>query len=179
MSRFATLEDMLLSKWRSPLSLLTIAIIILMVDQATKALVLRYLPYQQPWNPITPLYPIVTLTHVTNTGAAFGLFPDGGLIFTVIALTVIAAILAYYRYLPQHPGFVRLSLGLQLGGALGNLIDRLRFGRVIDFIDFHFWPVFNVADSSIVIGVAILAYYLVFVADKQTPRDEKAQIESA
>jgi signal peptidase II len=170
---------MLLRRWRSELSLLVIAIVILLADQVTKALVLRYLPYQQPWNPIPSLYPLVTLTHVTNTGAAFGLFPNGGLVFTIVALVVVVAILVYYRYLPQHHGLVRLSLGLQLGGAIGNLIDRLRFGKVVDFIDFHFWPVFNVADSSIVIGVVILACYLIFLADNQAPESKTARIEGA
>jgi signal peptidase II len=149
-------------KWRAELSLLAIAITVLAADQGGKALVLRYLPYQQPRNPIPALFPLAILTHVTNTGAAFGLFPGGSTVFTVIALIFIAAIFVFYRYLPHHLGLVRLSLGLQLGGVVGNLMDRLRFGWVIDFIDLTFCPVFNVADGCIVVGVVVLAYHLLF-----------------
>jgi len=102
---------------------------------------------------------LVSLTYVTNTGAAFGLLPDHGLFFIAIAAIVVIAILVYHRHLPDK-ALVKASLGLQLGGALGNLTDRLRYGYVIDFIDFKVWPVFNLADSAIVIGVAVLAYYL-------------------
>jgi signal peptidase II len=172
-------EERVPRKWRAELSLLAIAAIVLAVDQTSKALVLRYLPYQQPWNPIPALYPLVALTHVANTGAAFGLFPGGGMIFAVIALAVVAGIFFSYRHLPHHLGWVRLSLGLQLGGAIGNLIDRLRFGWVVDFIDLRFWPVFNVADGSIVVGVSILAYYLIFLVDKPLPQQEDAQTEGA
>lgn len=166
-------------KRRAELSLLAIAITVFAVDQTSKALVLRYLPYQHSWNPIPALSPLVMLTHVTNTGAAFGLFPGGGLIFAVVALAVVAGVLFSYRHLPHHLGWVHLSLGLQLGGAIGNLIDRLRFGWVVDFIDLRFWPVFNVADGSIVVGVSILAYYLIFLVGKPLPQQEDAQTEGA
>lgn len=165
----------MLKKWRAELLLLLVAALVLAMDQFTKALVLRYLPFQAPWNPIPFLRPIVTLNHVTNTGAAFGLFPEGGFFFTLIAIAVVIAILVYHRNLPQNHRLVQLSLGLQLGGAIGNLLDRLRYGKVIDFIDFHFWPVFNVADSSLFIGVIILAYYLLFLADK--PAKQSAETE--
>jgi signal peptidase II len=88
------------------------------------------------------------------------MFPDQGNFFIVIAVVVALTILLYYRYLPTGEWLVRLSLGLQLGGALGNLLDRLRYGHVVDFVDIGFWPIFNVADVSIVSGVAILAYCL-------------------
>jgi signal peptidase II len=97
---------------------------------------------------------------VTNTGAAFGLFADQSFLFVAIAIAVLAAIFVYRRYLTMRHWPIRLSLGLQLGGALGNILDRLRYGYVIDFLDFKVWPIFNLADSSICIGVAILAYYM-------------------
>jgi signal peptidase II len=137
-----------------------VATLVFLADQVSKALVLRYLAINQSWNPIPGLSSLFTITHVTNTGAAFGLFPDRGMLFVVVAVVVIAAIVAYYRYLPSDRLLVRASLGLQLGGALGNLLDRLRYGYVVDFIDFKIWPVFNLADSSIVVGVVILAFYL-------------------
>ena len=136
------------------------ALLTLVADQISKYLVLSNLNLGQSWNPVTSLTPWVSITHVTNTGAAFGLFPDRGSLFIVIAVVVVAAIIFYYRHLPAGQWWIKISLGLQLGGALGNLLDRLRLGYVIDFIDFKIWPVFNLADSAIVIGVAILAYYL-------------------
>lgn len=137
-----------------------VALLTLIADQVSKNLVLSNLDPGQSWNPIAALTRWVSITHVTNTGAAFGLFRDQGSFFTVIAVVVAAAIILYYRQLPAGQWWLKLSLGLQLGGALGNLLDRVRLGYVVDFIDFKIWPVFNLADSAIVIGVAILAYYL-------------------
>ncbi len=157
----------MLKKRGAELWIVLIAAGILLLDQVTKALVVRYLPDQVPWNPIPFLGRLVTLTLVRNTGAAFGLLSGQSSLLTVVAVGVMAMILLLFRQLPYQRRLIQLSLGLQLGGAVGNLIDRLRVGHVIDFIDFHFWPVFNVADSAIVIGVIILAYYLLFLADKE------------
>ena len=137
-----------------------VVLLILAADQISKCLVLFNLNPGQSWNPIASLTPWASITHVTNTGAAFGLFPNQGSLFVAIAVIVVAAIIFYYRHLPVGQWWIKVSLGLQLGGALGNLLDRLRLGYVIDFIDFKIWPVFNLADSAIVTGVAILAYYL-------------------
>ena len=150
---------------RAEILVFGIAALVFALDQWTKSLVLKHLPFQQPWNPIDALRPFVTLTHVHNTGAAFGIFPSGGLFFTVISIVVVIAILFYYRQFPSNQPFVRISLGLQMGGALGNLFDRLTLGYVVDFIDFQIWPVFNVADMAIVAGVIILAYFLLFRAE--------------
>lgn len=145
---------------REKIILPAVALLTLVADQISKYLILSNLKPGQSWNPIASLTPWVSITHVTNAGAAFGLFQDQGSFFVVIAVIVVTAIIFYYRHLPADQWWIKVSLGLQLGGALGNLLDRLRLGYVIDFIDFKIWPVFNVADSSIVIGVAILAYYL-------------------
>jgi len=146
-------------------SLLLIAAVTLLVDQATKTLVVRFLHPAQTWNLSPFLAHWVSFTYVTNTGAAFGLFPNQGLLLIVIAVVVTAGIILYYRRLPDGQWLVRLALGLQLGGALGNLSDRLRYGYVVDFVDFNFWPlkdwpVFNLADASIVLGVSLLALAL-------------------
>lgn len=146
-------------KWRGFL-LPAVAVLTLVVDRISKWVVMDSLKLGESWNPVAALERWVSLTYVTNTGAAFGLFPDHGVIFMVIAVVVIAAIIFYYRYLPGDQWLVQISLGLQLGGALGNLVDRLRYGHVIDFIDFKVWPVFNVADSSVFVGAVILAFYL-------------------
>ena len=109
------------------------------------------------------------ITHVHNTGAAFGLFPDQSFALAIIALISITAIIVYvfviYRYFPLPDGMLgKLALGLVFGGAAGNLIDRLRFGYVTDFIDFGFWPAFNIADSAVTVGVIIFAYSLLRLA---------------
>ena len=151
---------LLTNHFREEIILPAVAFLILGADQISKYLVRSNLNPGDSWNPVASLTRWVSVTHVTNTGAAFGLFKDQGSFFVVIAVIVVAAIILYYRHLPAGQWWIKISLGLQLGGALGNLLDRLRLGHVVDFIDFKIWPVFNVADSSIVIGVAVLAYYL-------------------
>ena len=159
-------------KWREAL-LFVMAAVVLAFDQLSKTAVVRYLQPQVPWNPIEPLGSIVSLTYVTNTGAAFGLFPQLGNLYVVVALVIVAALLIFYRRFAFSHWLMQVSLGLQLGGAAGNLIDRLRFGYVIDFVDFKVWPVFNVADSSIVVGVLILA--LLLLREKQGEEVNQAE----
>jgi signal peptidase II len=136
-----------------------VALFIFLLDQGSKYLVLRSLAWGEPWNPITSLKRLVSLTLVTNTGAAFGLLPDLGILFAVVAIIVVIAILLYERHIPTDQPWLRIALGMQLGGATGNLVDRLHYGHVIDFIDFKVLPVFNLADSAIVVGVFVLAFY--------------------
>lgn len=112
------------------------------------------------------------LTHVQNTGTAFGLFTNQAFLLTLIALVGLVIILLFYRYLSPASIVSSLALGLVLGGAVGNLIDRLRLGYVTDFIDvrlwhdFH-WPAFNLADSAITVGAFTLAYFLVSSLKKE------------
>jgi signal peptidase II len=140
--------------------LLGLAVLVLFLDQLTKAWVSTSLPEGGWWSPLPGLWRVFRITHITNSGAAFGIFPNQGNFFVFVAVIVALAIVLYYRYLPVGGWLVRVSLGLQLGGAIGNLLDRLRYGHVVDFIDIGFWPIFNLSDISIVIGVAILAYCL-------------------
>ncbi len=135
-----------------------IAAIVFVLDQATKSLIRSNL---LPGESIPP-DGWFRLTHVTNTGAAFGLFPDQSFILLVTTVIGVTAIVVYYLYPPVQSPFLTLALGLQLGGAIGNLLDRLRFGHVTDFLDFRVWPVFNMADSAIVVGVCILAFFLIW-----------------
>jgi signal peptidase II len=142
------------------LYLLAVAFVVLALDQLTKTWVSTSLSEGGWWSPLPGLWRVFRITHITNSGAAFGIFPDQGNFFIVIAVVVALAIVLYYRYLPTGSWLVRLSLGLQLGGAIGNLLDRVRYGHVVDFVDIGFWPIFNVADLAIVTGVGILAYCL-------------------
>ena len=141
----------------------SLAIFIFALDQVTKGMVRgALLPGQS-----LPEDGWVRLTHVTNTGAAFGLFPDQSFVLLVTTLVGVAAIVLYYLYPPVDTPFLTISLGLQLGGAMGNLLDRLTLGHVTDFLDFRVWPVFNVADSAIVVGVIVLAGFLLLSERKQ------------
>ena len=106
------------------------------------------------------------ITHVCNTGAVFGLFQGRSFALTVAAVAVIVLLLVYVVFISRRLPFMdntvsKTALGLILGGAIGNLIDRLRSGCVTDFIDFGFWPAFNVADSAVTVGVIIFAVTLI------------------
>jgi signal peptidase II len=145
-------------KLRNYILLAVLAGAVLLLDQATKELVRTRLALGEIWMPIDFLRPHVHIVRWSNTGAAFGMFQQGGMVFTVLAFVVSAAIIWYYRDSETATWPVRIALGLQLGGALGNLADRLIHGTVTDFIWFGFFPaVFNVADGAISLGVALLA----------------------
>lgn len=141
-------------------TILGIAAVIFGLDQLTKALIVQNIPLYESWSLFPALSRLFRFTFITNTGAAFGMFPQLGGAFTIIALAVIAGIILFYHHLPTENLWVRLCLGLQLGGALGNLVDRITRGYVVDFVDIGFWPIFNLADISILLGVSVLAYFL-------------------
>lgn len=130
-----------------------------LADQVTKALALRFL-LAVPTQPILP--GILHLTLVRNTGVAFGLLAGQGLLVAAATVWILLALLQSIWKRPQISAGSALSLGLIVGGALGNLLDRLRWGCVIDFLDFRIWPVFNVADSCITIGTFLIIFRLLF-----------------
>ncbi|HVO70863.1 MAG TPA: signal peptidase II [Aggregatilineaceae bacterium] len=140
------------------LLLIGVPLLVILVDQASKAYAVAHLALYESWMPFDLLEPLFRFTLVRNTGAAFGLFPQGGSVFLIVAIVVSVVITYYYRQMPSGAWLTRLALGLQLGGALGNVIDRIRLGYVVDFFHVEYWPVFNVADSCIVIGVTLLAF---------------------
>ncbi len=146
------------SHWRGYAALLGVAGAIVAVDQWTKWLVRTNLPFEATWLPdwLRWLSPYARIVHWNNSGAAFGSFQNGNSVFTLLAILVIAAILYYLPKVDPRDWTLRLAMALQLGGAAGNLIDRLRMSRVTDFISIGTFPVFNVADSAISIGVVIL-----------------------
>ena len=140
----------------SYLVLLGISGSIVAFDQWTKYLVRSKLELGEAWVPLPDVVPFLRIVHWKNTGAAFGIFPQASGIFTIIAILVSLAIIYYWSKIPSNQKILRLALALQLAGALGNLISRLTLGIVVDFIAVGNFPVFNVADSSISIGVTIL-----------------------
>jgi signal peptidase II len=154
--------------------LVGVALLAILADQVSKAYVVAHLALNNSWMPLDVIEPLFRFTHVHNTGVAFGMFQGGGVAFMVIPIIVSAVIVFYYRELPAQAWLVRLALGLQMGGALGNLIDRLRQGYVVDFFNVEYWPVFNVADSCIVIGVVLLAFEILR-EEWQLARQQKAQ----
>jgi signal peptidase II len=132
-----------------------VALVVVAIDQATKALVRANLDFGDR----DGVFPGIELVHVRNRGVAFGLFADGGLVLVAIGVASVLALLAFFATHSRRP-LVWLPTGLLLGGAAGNLIDRMRQGFVTDFIDLPLWPAFNIADSCITIGVLSLLYVL-------------------
>jgi signal peptidase II len=138
--------------------IIAIAVVIVVLDQWTKGLVRASIPLGGELHPdfLKWLGPQVRIVHWYNTGAAFGLFKEGSMVFTVLAFIVIGLILFYYPQVEGADWSLRLAMSMQLGGAIGNLVDRLTIGHVTDFIAVGSFPVFNVADASISVGAAVL-----------------------
>jgi len=136
--------------------LFTVASFILIIDQISKAIVRNTIPFGGRWMPVEWLAPYFRFVYWENTGAAFGMFQNGGTIFGILAVIVSIFIIAYYPQVPKKEILMRIALAMQLAGALGNLIDRILFGPVTDFISVGDFAVFNVADASISVGVALL-----------------------
>ena len=139
--------------------LFLVAGIVFAADQLTKQLIRSHLQAGEGW---PSLDWFVHFEHVTNTGAAFSILQNQGAFLIVTSLIGLGAIVLYFAYPPFHHPLLRVAFGMQLGGAIGNLLDRVRLGSVTDFIKFRYYPTFNVADSCIVVGVGILAWFLLF-----------------
>lgn len=155
---------------KDPILVLVVAIVFA-ADQVTKAVVRHSLLLGEA----VPYDGTFRIVHTFNTGSAFGLFPDQKLFLIIASLVGIGVLLMMYRNRPSAGVAVRLSIGLLLGGALGNLVDRVRMGHVTDFIELGFWPVFNVADASIVVGIAIAVVFLLF-GSRQEPSSETSTL---
>ena len=157
---------------RSILTVLSIAALVLFLDRLSKFWVLDNLDLFEGRTLISALAPYLTIFHTTNTGVAFGMFRGGGEIFKIVAAVAVVAILIYTIRQGHSSIIVNISLGLMLGGAAGNLYDRLAYGHVIDFISFRVPGVFNVAtfnlaDSALVVGTILLAIYMLLEERRQ------------
>jgi signal peptidase II len=153
--------------------LATVALAAVAADQVTKHIVTRTLALDQSEHVIGPL----SIHHVQNSGIAFGLFSSATAGVTVITSIAVVWMLVFFaRSGSRHP-VLPAALGLLIGGSVSNLVDRIRLGHVTDFIDFRYWPAFNLADSFIVIGVAILLGALV-AADRK-PRPPRRTLDVA
>lgn len=163
-----TIRDRIKARWRKDLMFFAIAATVIFFDQLTKAWVRNNLAIGETWDHhLGPIY----ITHVVNTGAAFGILPGQTAFLLVMATLGLGAILLYYVYPPMNHRLIAVALGLQLGGAIGNLTDRVRFGQVTDFVDVYDFPTFNVADSAISVSIAVvLGFFLLQEFDDQKKR---------
>ena len=135
-----------------------IMIIIIMLDQLSKYWVLLKL---KPMGTLPVFEGIFHLHYLENRGAAFGLFQNQRLFFILFTFIIVSGIIWYLIQNQEINKILMISLSLIAGGAVGNLIDRALYGYVIDFLDFQFWPVFNIADAAIVVGQMLLVYFII------------------
>jgi signal peptidase II len=143
-----------------PALILSLAIVVF--DQLTKWLVETGIPVDQSIFPIPGLANVLSITHVRNTGIAFGLFKDANTIFILISIVIIPVMLRYLGHLPRAERLMHIALSAMVGGATGNLIDRLRLGYVIDFVAIGPLPRFNVADCGIIGGLILIVLLSLF-----------------
>ena len=150
------------------------ALAVFAVDRLTKLLVITELSLGQS----VPVIPgILHITHVRNPGGAFGLLPQGQLFFTTVTLFVFIAVITYHFVRRPDGLLLNVALGLVLGGSAGNLVDRLTVGRVIDWVDFRIFPVFNVADSALVVGLGLISLQILWPA-QPSPTDREQNTAS-
>ena len=145
-----------------------VAGLVVSTDQITKALILKYLALHKS---IPVIAGIFDITHILNPGGAFGLMANMSVVvrtvvFLFISSLAVGLILYFYIKTPSGYAFLAVGFALIFGGAIGNLVDRVRFGMVVDFLDFYIgeyhWPAFNIADSAITVGLFIFLYHLLF-----------------
>jgi signal peptidase II len=157
--------------------LFLIAGIVVLLDQLTKEWVRLNLQLGEVFRPELWLSNYIRIVHWKNTGAAFGIFQNMNPVFMVLSVLVSAVILYYFPQLPRRDWLVRLSMGMLLGGAIGNLIDRFKQGYVTDFISVGKFPVLNIADASISVGVAIL-FVGMWLQEKNKKETPPAEVET-
>ena len=158
------------------LIILSISSFILILDQITKILIRSQLAIHQS----IPEQGFFRLTHVRNTGSAFSLIKDQNILLTTIGVIVLIILIYFLKEFDTDRPFVITAISLQIGGALGNLLDRIFLGSVVDFFDIgvsgvYRWPTFNIADSSIVIGITLLIFSFFITPSDKKNNSEKIQ----
>jgi signal peptidase II len=159
-----------------------LAVVIVVVDQITKWSVQVHLQLNNL--PVPAVGRFLYLTHTHNTGGAFSLFQAGNKIFILVAGLAILALIYAYHKMKRTDLLVSAALALALGGAIGNLIDRVRFGYVVDFFDIQagtgrsIWPIFNIADSAITVGIFLLAGHFLLAKSPEKQKEETVIRES-
>lgn len=154
--------------YRKYIRLCVIAGLIVLTDQVTKAVIWHRM---ELYDSLAVISGFFNITHIHNTGGAFGMFAQGNpllrkILFLFISSLAALLVLYFYKKTPDHYPWLLSAFALIFGGAVGNLIDRIRMGKVIDFLDFHIgnlhWPAFNVADSAITVGMGIFVFHILF-----------------
>lgn len=140
-----------------------IGLLLVVVDQLSKFYISNIMTLYQS---IPVIHNIFHITYVVNYGAAFGILKNQRVFFIVSTVIIFGILVILYNQIKVHNNFTYISFTLIVSGAIGNFIDRIRFGYVVDFFDFRVFPVFNIADSLIVIGVTIFSFYLLFLESK-------------
>ena len=164
-----------------PIRFYLVALIIVLADQVTKWSVVRSIPLNQSR---PALGKIMVLTHTQNSGGAFSLMQGNPFVFIIVAVLAIGALVFAYSKYQRNNLPMSVALALALGGAIGNLVDRIRYGYVVDFFDFHggtdrnLFPIFNVADSAISVGIILLMAMLLFAKDPAKSNNQKTEEKS-
>jgi len=144
--------------------IILLALSVIAVDRWTKYYIQSHM---LPGMSIPVISHVFHITYVLNSGAAFSLLEHQTGLFIGIALVILAAIGYYYPWIAAGSLLLRAGVGLAAGGAIGNLIDRIETGYVVDFLDFRIWPVFNVADMAIVVGLGLIAMQILYFSRKE------------
>jgi len=153
-------------KWYKDIYFTPLLLLIISLDQLTKFLVKTNLNLNQSW----PSEGFFRITYSVNTGIAFGLLENQStILITILPIFAIVFLIYYYKKQMQSNRLIRIVFGLQLGGAFGNIIDRVFIGSVVDFIDIGPWYIFNIADSSIVCGLILLIFFIILQERYQNP----------
>jgi signal peptidase II len=150
---------------RRPALFYSVALLVFVLDQSTKLLAVRHLEIGRP---VPVLGPVLSLNLRENTGAAWGLLAQHSLWLAVIGVAMVVGLVVAGLRAGQMPAWMRTALPVLLGGAMGNVADRVGRGAVIDFLDFHVWPVFNLADTAIVVSAVLICYSLIVAEVKGT-----------
>ncbi len=159
-----------------------LAALVLTLDQLSKHWVVANIAPGDMWQPFPAIGRYFRIVHSSNTGVAFGMFQGGGSLFTFVAAAAIVGIIAYVFTQNDTSWLTSISFGLMLGGAAGNLWDRLSYGFVIDFVDVRYsdtlvWPTFNVADSTLIVGVIVL-FIALWGQEVSSDHDSSPTLES-
>lgn len=140
--------------------ILLLAIIVVMMDQLSKFYIQSHMALGMSRPVIEDVFHI---TYILNPGAAFGLFEHQTAFFVLIALGMMIGTIYFYPKIPKQYKLLRFGTGLMVGGAMGNVIDRIKTGYVVDFFDFRIWPIFNIADVGIVCGVGCIIFTMIYL----------------
>lgn len=155
--------------------LLLVTVVIVISDQITKVVAIDELGPDAGRPTVNVVPGVLDFRYIENTGAAFGILQDSATVLIFVSIGVITLLAILFWKLILYSRLLAFAFGLQFGGAIGNLIDRVRLGYVVDFVDGPVFPVWNIADAGITVGVTILAIVLLFVPDWSDPEGAKAR----